>query len=100
MPRGIARHLLGHTVTQAKERGWERLTNGDLCAAAELAGFDMLLTADKNMRFQQNLSGRKIVIVVNGKSPWLLVRAHLDKIAVVVDAAASGSFAEVDIPYS
>lgn len=47
-PRGIARFLLGHTVTKAKERGWDTLTNGDLLAAAERAGFDVLLTADKN----------------------------------------------------
>jgi hypothetical protein len=49
-PRGIARHLVGHSVTEAKERGWERLTNGALLSAAEEAGFDLLLTADKNMR--------------------------------------------------
>jgi hypothetical protein len=49
-PRGIARFLPGHTVTKAKERGWDTLTNGDLLAAAERAGFDVLLTADKNMR--------------------------------------------------
>ena len=95
---GIARHLVGHTVTLAKARGWERLSNGGLLAAAEQAGFDMLLTADKNMRFQQNLSGRKIAIVVLGKSPWRLVRMHLDIIAAVVNAGAPGSFAEVDIP--
>jgi hypothetical protein len=47
-PRGIARHLVGHTVTKAKERGWDTLTNGDLLVTAEKAGFDMLLTADKN----------------------------------------------------
>ena len=76
-PRGLARHLVGHTVTQAKERGWERLTNGDLLAAAEQAGFDMLLTADKNMRYQQSLSGCKITLVVPGKSPWRLVRVDI-----------------------
>jgi hypothetical protein len=55
-PRGIARFLPGHTVTKAKDRGWDRLSNGDLLAEAERAGFDVLLTADKNMRHQQNLS--------------------------------------------
>jgi hypothetical protein len=57
-PRGIARFLPGHTVTNARERGWDMLTNGDLLAAAERVGFDVLLTADKNMRYRQNRNGR------------------------------------------
>ncbi|HEY1754391.1 MAG TPA: DUF5615 family PIN-like protein [Bryobacteraceae bacterium] len=97
-PRGIAGHLAGHTVTKAKERGWDRLTNGDLLAAAEKAGFDLLLTADKNMRYQQNLCGRAIALVVLGQSAWPLVRTHLEKIAAAVNAAAPGSFMEVEIP--
>ena len=97
-PRGIAQHLVGHTVTKAKERGWDRLTNGDLLAVAEQAGFDLLLTADKNMRYQQNLSGRTIALVVLGKSPWPLVRAHLDKVAAALNAATPGSYTEVEIP--
>jgi hypothetical protein len=56
-PRGIARFLASHTVTKAKDRGWDTLTNGDLLAEAERAGFEVLLTADKNMRYQQNLYG-------------------------------------------
>ncbi len=63
-PAGIARFLAGHTVTKAKERGWDRLGNGDLLTAAEDAGFDMLVTADKNIRHQQNLEGRRIALVV------------------------------------
>jgi hypothetical protein len=59
-------------VTDARERGWEKLTNGDLLSAAEEAGFDMLLTADKNMSYQQNLSARRIALVVLGNSPWRL----------------------------
>jgi hypothetical protein len=98
-PRGVARHLVGHIVTQAKERGWDTLTNGDLLAAAEDAGFDLLLTADKNMRYQQNLSSRKIALVVLGNSPWQLVRLHLETITAAVNAATPGSFIEVDIPF-
>ena len=98
-PRGIARSLTGHTVTKAKDRGWDRLTNGDLLAAAEAAGFDVPLTADKNMRYQQNLTGRRIALVVLGNSPWPLVQLHLARIAAAVDAAAPGSYFEVDIPF-
>ena len=98
-PRGIARFLPGHTVTKAKDRGWDRLTNGDLLAEAERAGFDVLLTADKNMCYQQNLAGHRIALVVLSTPQWPLVRLHLDIIAAAVDAATPGSFAEVDIPY-
>ena len=98
-PRGVARSLKGHTVTKAKDRGWDKLTNGDLLAQAERAGFDVLLTADKNMRYQQNLKGRRIALVVLSTPQWPRVKRHLDKIAAVVDAATPGSFAEVDIPH-
>jgi hypothetical protein len=98
-PRGIARFLPGHTVTKAKDRGWDRLTNGDLLAEAEGAGFDVLLTADKNMRYQQNLTGRRIALVVLSTPQWPRVRLHLDIIAAAVNAATPGSYAEVAIPY-
>jgi hypothetical protein len=55
-PTGIARFLPGHTVIKAKDRGWDTLTNGKLLSEAERAGFDLLLIADKNMRFHQNLA--------------------------------------------
>ena len=61
---GIARVVSRHTVVKAKERGWDRLSNGDLLTQAERAGFDVLLTADKNMRYQQNLAGRRIALIV------------------------------------
>jgi hypothetical protein len=98
-PRGIARSLASHTVTKAKDRGWDTLTNGDLLAEAERAGFEVLLTADKNMRYQQNLAGRRIALVVLSTPQWPLVRLHLDIIAAAVNAATPGSYAEVTIPY-
>ena len=97
-PRGISRFLSGHTVTQARQRGWDTLSNGDLLAEAERAGFDVFVTADKNIQYQQNLSGRKIAVVVLSTPQWPLVRLHADKIAAAVHAAAPGSYLEVRIP--
>jgi hypothetical protein len=94
-PKGVARALVGHTVTRAKDRGWDTLSNGDLLAAAEAAGFDVVVTADKNMRYQQNLAGRRIALVVLGTPQWPVVKLHLEKIAAVVTAAAPGSYTEV-----
>jgi hypothetical protein len=99
-PRGIARFLLGHTVTRAKQRGWDTLSNGDLLAEAERAGFDVFVTADKNIQYQQNLSGRKIAVVVLSTPQWPLVRLHTAKVAEAVNAATPGSYVEVQIPYN
>ena len=98
-PRGLAAALRGHEVTEARKRGWERISNGELLKLAESAGFDLLLTTDKRIRYQQNLSGRTIAIIVLGNSPWRLVRLHLERIAAAVNAATTGSYAEVDIPF-
>ena len=54
VPRPVSRVLTGHTVAFADKRGWRELSNGDLLAAAESAGFDALLTTDLNLRYQQN----------------------------------------------
>jgi len=74
------------------------LTNGELLAEAERAGFEVFLTADKNIQYQQNLSGRKIAIVVLSTPQWPRVRLHTARIAAAVDAASPGSYAEVEIP--
>ena len=98
-PRGIARFLPGHIVTKAKERGWDRLTNGNLLAQAERAGLDVLLTADKTMRYQQNLTGRRIALVVLSTPQWPCLRLHMERIAAAVNAATPGSLTEVEIPF-
>jgi hypothetical protein len=97
VPRGLAHALSGHTVTRAKERGWDTLSNGDLLTAAEAAGFDMLVTADKNMRYQQNLQHRKITLVVLSTPQWPVIRQHLEKIAVAIDSAIPGSYLEIEV---
>ena len=98
-PSGIAPSLVGHDVTEAIDLGWDRISNGELLTKAEAAGFDLLLTTDKNIRYQQNLKGRQIAIVVLGNSVWRIVRVHLDRIVVVVDRTTPGSYEEVDIPF-
>ena len=99
-PLGLARALVDHTVITAKARGWDRLNNGALLEAAETAAVDLLLTTDRGIRYQQNLTARKIAIVVlAGTTKWSRVRLHLERIAAVVNAATPGSYAEVAIPF-
>ena len=100
-PRGV-RNLLqqqGHSVTEARERAWDRLENGDLLHVAEEGGFDVLVTPDQNIRYQQNLTGRTIALVVLTNSTWRIVRPHLDRIARAVNEATPGSYAVVEIPF-
>jgi hypothetical protein len=99
-PRGIARALSGHVVVTAKARGWDRLSNGLLLRAAEEVGVELLLTTDRRIRYQQNLTGRKIaIIVLVGTTKWSRVRWHLEHIAAVVNEATPGSYFEVEIPF-
>jgi hypothetical protein len=97
-PAPLRYALEGHIVVEAVERGWERLANGDLLDTAEAAGFELFLTADKNLRYQQNLTQRKIAIVVLGNAQWPTLRRYLERVVTVVNAATPGSFAEVEIP--
>jgi len=99
-PRTLARFLIDHhMVTEARARGWQELQNGELLNEAEAAGFDVLVTTDKNIKFQQNLSRRKIAIVVLGQGRWALIEPHVAQVVAAVNGATPGSFAEVDIPY-
>jgi hypothetical protein len=63
-PAPLLSFLIGHTVTKTKDLGWDRLSNGELLKAAEEAGYEILITTDKNIRYQQNLTGRRIALVV------------------------------------
>ena len=100
VPKPIARSLTGHEVTYARRIGWHEMGNGELIQQAEEAGYEVLLSADKNIRYQQNLTGRKIALVVLGNSQWPLVRLHLDKIAAAVNACTPGSYTEIVVPFN
>lgn len=98
-PAPLRYALKGHVIVEAVERGWERLVNGALLDAAEAAGFELFVTADKNIRYQQNLTGRKISIIVLGNAQWPVLRRYVDRVVAEVNAVTPRSFAEVDIPF-
>ena len=97
-PRGLSRSLEGPSVRRAQELGWDRLTNGELLVQAEKAGFEVLVTPDKNIRYQQNLANRKIAIVI-GTPLWPILRLHAELVVSAVNAATPGSYTEVGIPF-
>ena len=96
-PVPLRRHLTGHTVTTAYQQGWSDLSNGELLAAAEQGGYALLITTDQNMRYQQNLSGRSIAIIVLLSTAWPLVRLHTETIRAAVDAVLPGEYQEIPI---
>jgi predicted nuclease of predicted toxin-antitoxin system len=97
-PRTLARYLIDHhTITEARARGWEELENGELLTVAETEGFEVLVTTDRNLRYQQNLAGRKIAIVVLGKGRWSIIKPHVAEVVAAVNNATPGSYAEIEI---
>jgi predicted nuclease of predicted toxin-antitoxin system len=98
-PRGLVRFLAGHSVEEARARGWEELTNGELIKVAEEAGFDLIVTTDKNIRYQQNLDARTIALVVLEHSQWPMVKLIAGNIVAAVDGARPGSYVEVAVPF-
>jgi hypothetical protein len=67
-------------------------------SAAETAGFQILLATDKNLPYQQNLSGRKIALVVLGQGRWRAISLHIPKVVSAINAATPGSYTEGEIP--
>ena len=101
VPVGVRGFLATHDVRTFVETGWPvQLENGDLLKAAEAAEFDVLVTSDQNIRYQQNLTRRKIALVVPGSNIWPIVRKHADEIAAKTDAAAPGSYEFIEMPLS
>ena len=96
-PRPLERFLVGHSVRTARALGWETLGNGELLAEAENAGFEVLVTTDKNIRYQQNLQTRRIAIVVLGNPMWPVLRRHAESVLTAINLATPGSYTEVEI---
>jgi putative NIF3 family GTP cyclohydrolase 1 type 2 len=97
-PRGLRSVLAAHEVRTALQMGWDALVNGALIAAAEAAGFDILVTADRNMQHQQNLSGRRLALVVLGINHWPTIKPMAQAVRDAVDNAQAGSFTIVPFP--
>lgn len=98
VPYGARQFLTSHQVETVDEHGWERISNGELLNTAEGAGFQVVVTADQNIIYQQNLKGRDIALVVLGSNICPIVRGHEDEIRKRVDAAVAGSYTFIEMP--
>lgn len=97
VPRGLAPALRQHSVDEARAHGWDTLENGDLLTAAEAAGFEVFMTTDRNLEYQQNLDSRRIAIVVLTRASWPLIERKLAVVSSAVDTIVPGGFVEVDV---
>ncbi len=98
VPYGIRQFIRNHEVETVDDHGWERITNGELITAAQAAGFEVVVTADQNIIYQQNLQHRKVALIVLGSNIWPIVRSHATAIRDSVDAAVPGSYTFVEMP--
>ena len=97
-PVPLRRSLAAHEVSTAWQRGWAQLSNGDLLAAAESVGFELLVTTDQNLRYQQNLSARRIAILVLTVANWPTLEPHASGIAAVIESMKPGEYREWSAP--
>ena len=101
VPVGVRGFLPRHEVRTVVEMQWpDQLENRELLTMAEQAGFDVMLTSDQSIRYQQNLRGRRLALLVLGSNIWPVVRQHGEAIAARVDAAVPGGddFIEMPLP--
>lgn len=96
-PVPLRQYLKPHSVETAYAKGWGNIRNGDLLSRAEAEGFDGLITTDQNIRYQQNLAGRKISIVVLLTTSWPRIKKHTTEIAQIVDSLQQGDYVEIPI---
>jgi len=94
VPRPLRKFLPGHTVRAAQEMGWGRLTNGALLKEAE-SQFDVFVTTDQNLKYQQQVAGRKLAILVLPTNDWAMVRSKAAEIAAAVETSMPGDFVEL-----
>ena len=95
VPRPLRKFLPDHIVQTAQEMGWGKLKNGALLQAVE-PQFDAFLTSDQNLKYQQNIAGRKLAILVLPTNDWPTIRAKTDEIAAKVAGLKPGDFVELN----
>ena len=96
-PVPLRKYLTEHSVTIAYEEGWSNLSNGDLLKSAEDKGYQIFVTTDRNLRYQQNLSDRQIAIVVLLSTSWPRIRTQTDKVCGVINEIKLGDYVEISI---
>ena len=96
-PAPLRHHLPEHSVDRSAEKGWELLENGELIRKAEEEGYQVIVTTDQNMRYQQNLAGRRLAVVVLLATAWPRVQHRTDEVRAAIEEIRPGQLREVPI---
>jgi hypothetical protein len=96
VPRKLRKSLRDHQISTAAELGWQELDNGALLSAVEEAGFEVMVTADKNITDQQNWTNRKLALVVLSTNNWTVIRLRDAPFVRAVRFARPGTFTYVE----
>ena len=93
----MRRALAGHAAATVYEIGWSSLANGDLLREAD-SKYELLITTDQNLQYQQNLAGRRLAILVQPTTSWPQLRPHAQEIAAAALLMSPGEYREFTLP--
>jgi hypothetical protein len=96
-PVPLRQHLTSHLVHTAFERGWSTLRNGELLDVAAHERYDLLITTDQNLRYQQQLAARHLAIIVLLSTSWPRIQRRIEEIQTAVERAVPGGYEEIAI---
>ena len=96
-PVPLRRHLTRHVVDTAFERGWSALHNGELLDVAEQEGYDLLMTTDQNLRYQQHMADRQLAIIVLPSTSWPHIQLRIETIQAAVEGSTPAGYQEIAI---
>jgi hypothetical protein len=97
VPYILRARLVGYYVRTADDEGWERISNGELIRCAEEAGYQIIVTCDQSIQYQQNMTHRKISMVVLGSNIWPVIEPKIPEIAAALTSVSPGSFEFIEI---
>jgi len=95
-PWPLSKHLMGHTCSNPVKEGWRGIQNGELLKLAE-AKFDLFLTCDQGIRYQQNLKGRKIAILQLSSNDWILLEKRASEVLAAIASIQTGQYQELTL---
>ena len=98
VPAPLVRHLPDHQTVHTSVIGWDELANGELLVAAEANGYAVFITSDQNIRYQQNLAGRRLSIIELNTNHWDTIRARLDLITAALSTIQPGEYVTLAFP--
>ncbi len=98
LPRHLEKMLIDHEADTVQGLGWAGIKNGDLISKAEVI-YDVFLTADKNLRYQQNMAGRTLALIVFPTNKLSVVKQLAHELEAALSRIQSGEFIELELPH-